>query len=66
METGWRPHILRKPPLRSLILESTIKYLISQSDIRRKILRNIGDRIHRDTLFKDPYVRITALGGFRR
>jgi len=65
METGWRPHILRKPPLRSLILESTIKYLISQSDIRRKILRNIGDRIHRDTLFKDPYVRITALGGFQ-
>lgn len=65
METGWRPHILRKPPLRSLILDSTIKYLISQSDARRKILRNIGDRIHRDTLFKDPYVRITALGGFQ-
>lgn len=65
METGWRPRILRKPPLRSLILESTIKYLISQSDIRRRILRNVGDRIHRDTLFKDPYVRITALGGFQ-
>jgi len=65
METGWRPRILRKPPLRSLILESTIKYLISQSDTRKRILRSIGDRIHRDTLFKDPYVRITALGGFQ-
>lgn len=65
METGWRPRILRKPPLRSLILESTVKYLISQSDARRKILRSVGDRIHRDTLFKDPYVRITALGGFQ-
>ncbi len=65
METGWRPRILRKPPLRSLILESTMKYLISQSDIRRKIFRSIGDRIHRDTLFKDPYIRITALGGFQ-
>lgn len=65
METGWRPRILRKPPLRSSILESTVKYLISQSEARRKILRSVGDRIHRDTLFKDPYVRITALGGFQ-
>lgn len=65
METGWRPRILRKPPLKSLILESAVKYLISQSDTRRKILRSVGDRIHRDTLFKDPYVRMTALGGFQ-
>lgn len=65
METGWRPRILRKPPLRSLILESAVRYLISQSDTRRKILRSVGDRIHRDTLFKDPYVRMTALGGFQ-
>lgn len=65
METGWRPHVVRKPPLRSSILESTIKYLVTQSDLRRRVLRNIGDRIHRDTLFKDPYVRITALGGFQ-
>ncbi|MEO3993728.1 MAG: beta-CASP ribonuclease aCPSF1 [Desulfurococcaceae archaeon TW002] len=65
MKTGWRPRILRKPPLRSLILESTMKYLISQSDIRRRIFRSVGERIHRDTLFKDPYIRLTALGGFQ-
>lgn len=65
MESGWRPRVVRKPPLRSSILESTIKYLVTQSDLRRRILRSIGDRIHRDTLFKDPYVRMTALGGFQ-
>ncbi|MEM2020832.1 MAG: MBL fold metallo-hydrolase, partial [Zestosphaera sp.] len=65
METGWRPRVTRKPPLRSTILESTIKYLVAQSDLRRKIFRSVGDRIHRDTLFKEPYVRVTALGGFQ-
>ena len=65
METGWRPRVARKPPLRSTILESTIKYLVTQSDLRRKILRSVGDRIHRDMLFREPYVRVTALGGFQ-
>jgi len=64
-ETGWRPKIVRKPPLKSTILESTLKYLIKQSDERREVLRYVGERIHRDTLFKDPYVRVTALGGFQ-
>jgi KH/beta-lactamase-domain protein len=64
IETGWRPRIVRKPPLKSRILDSALKYLVSESDERLKILRSIGERIHRDTLFKDRYVRITALGGF--
>jgi KH/beta-lactamase-domain protein len=64
IETGWRPKIVRKPPLKSRILDSALKYLISESDERLKILRSIGERIHRDTLFKDRYVRVTALGGF--
>jgi len=63
-ETGWRPKIVRKPPLRSRILDAALKYLISESDERLKILRAVGERIHRDVLFKDQYVRITALGGF--
>ncbi len=63
-ETGWRPKIVRKPPLKSRILDAALKYLISESDERLEILRGIGERIHRDLLFKDQYVRVTALGGF--
>lgn len=63
-ETGWRPKIVRKPPLKSRILDAALKYLISESDERIGVLRNIGERIHRDILFKDQYVRMTALGGF--
>jgi len=64
-ETGWRPVVVRKPPLRSEILEGELRYLISKSDYRKKFLRRVGERIHRVVLFKDDFVRITALGGFR-
>ncbi len=63
-ETGWRPKIVRKPPLKSRIVDAALKYLVSESDERIKVLRDIGERIHRDTLFKDQYVRMTSLGGF--
>ena len=64
-ETGWRPKPVRKPPLKSKILESALRFLINEADQRKKILRGIGERIHREPLFKDTYVRITALGGFQ-
>jgi KH/beta-lactamase-domain protein len=64
VETGWRPRIIRKPPLRSTILESELNYIIRQSPARLSFLRAVGERIHREVLFKDNYVRITALGGF--
>ncbi len=64
VETGWRPKIVRKPPLRSLILESELNYVVRQSAERLEFLRAVGERIHREVLFKDNYVRITALGGF--
>ncbi|MEM1930876.1 MAG: beta-CASP ribonuclease aCPSF1 [Sulfolobales archaeon] len=64
VETGWRPRIVRKPPLKSLILESELNYVIRQSAERLEFLRAVGERIHREVIFKDNYVRITALGGF--
>lgn len=64
VETGWRPRIVRKPPLKSLILESELSYVIRQSAERLEFLRATGERIHREVIFKDNYVRITALGGF--
>ncbi|MCX8184149.1 MAG: beta-CASP ribonuclease aCPSF1 [Sulfolobales archaeon] len=64
VETGWRPKIMRKPPLKSLILEAELSYVIRQAASRLEFLRAVGERIHRETIFKDNYVRITALGGF--
>ncbi len=64
-ETGWRPRPVREPPLKSKILESALRFLVAEADYRRKVLRAVGERIHREPIFKDTYLRITALGGFQ-
>lgn len=64
-ETGWRPKPVREPPLKSKILETALRFMIAEADYRRKTLRAIGERIHREPIFKDTYLRITALGGFQ-
>ncbi|HID72660.1 TPA: MBL fold metallo-hydrolase, partial [Candidatus Micrarchaeota archaeon] len=65
IETGWRPVILRSPPIRSRIVEGVMKQLLKESVERRRILRGVGERIHRDVVFENNYVRITALGAFK-
>ncbi len=64
-ETGWRPKPVREPPLKSKILETALRFMIAEADYRRRTLRAIGERIHREPIFKDTYLRITALGGFQ-
>ncbi len=63
-ETGWRPEPQRVSPLESEVLKVVMTNLLKSSDYRLEFLRKIGDRIHRDVIFKNNYVRITALGGF--
>ncbi|NHV45909.1 MAG: beta-CASP ribonuclease aCPSF1 [Candidatus Verstraetearchaeota archaeon] len=63
--TGWRPNIIRAPPLKSKIIDQTIYFLDKESEYRLKFLRNIGMRIHRPMLYKNGIVTISALGGFR-
>ncbi len=63
-ETGWRPEPQRASPLESKVLKVVMTNLLNQSDYRLKFLRMIGERIHRDVVFKNNYVRVTALGGF--
>ena len=65
VKTGWRPTVVRAPPSSSKILDSILSQLIEESSYRRQILRDIGERIHREPLFKCDRIRITALGGFR-
>ncbi|MFZ8824080.1 MAG: beta-CASP ribonuclease aCPSF1 [Desulfurococcales archaeon] len=64
VETGWRPRVVRKPPIRSALLEGILNYMVDESDYRLKFLRRASEKIHVDPLFKNEAVRITALGGF--
>ncbi|MEM2260349.1 MAG: beta-CASP ribonuclease aCPSF1 [Candidatus Methanomethylicaceae archaeon] len=64
-QTGWRANIIRAPPLKSKIIEQTVYYLNKESEYRLKFLRQVGRRIHRPVLYKNEWVVVSALGGFR-
>ncbi|WP_126451247.1 beta-CASP ribonuclease aCPSF1 [Sulfodiicoccus acidiphilus] len=64
METKWRPVIVREPPIKSRMLDNIMVHIVNENEYRMKTLRNFGERIHRELIFKDRYVRVTALGGF--
>ncbi|QKQ99887.1 beta-CASP ribonuclease aCPSF1 [Metallosphaera tengchongensis] len=65
METYWRPVIIREPPIKSRTVEGVLTHIYNETEYRSKILKTFGERIHRELLFKDRYVRITALGAFQ-
>ncbi|MEM3831100.1 MAG: beta-CASP ribonuclease aCPSF1 [Sulfolobales archaeon] len=65
VETGWRPKVVRKISQESRLLEGIINYMLQQSDYRIKVLRSVGENIHRGSVLGSKYVRITALGGFK-
>ncbi len=62
---GWSPKPVRTPPIKSKTIEDIRNYLLSVKEERRKILRRIGERIHRGCLYEDKWVRVTFLGGSR-
>jgi len=62
--TGWRPVPIRLSTMESRILNIVYSKLLRESSYRMQFLKYLGDRIHRDVIFKNNYVRITALGGF--
>ncbi len=64
IKTGWRPIVVRAPPIESKFLPQILHHLIEESQYRTRVLRDVGQRIHRPVIFKSNYVRITALGGF--
>ncbi len=64
-ETGWRVVPLRTTPFETKTLKEITNYLIKQSEYRLEFLRTLGERVHRDVIYKNNYVRITGLGGFR-
>jgi len=64
-EIGWRPNVIRAPPIQSPIIKSIRRYLREESDFRKSFLKNVGRRIYRDKSKEDDWLRITALGGCR-
>jgi len=64
-KTFWRPSVVRSPPLQSKTIGLIRSIIQSESDHRKKILKNIGQRIHRPILVKDEWIRLSTLGGFR-
>ncbi len=64
-KTFWRPNVIRTPPLKSDTILKIRHALQTSSEDRKAVLRTIGRRIHRPTLYQNGFVRITTLGGFR-
>lgn len=63
--TRWRLRVFRSPPISSRIITNMRHFIHSKSKTRGKILRTMGERIFRPTVFKTTDVTMTALGGFQ-
>ncbi|AAB85692.1 MULTISPECIES: beta-CASP ribonuclease aCPSF1 [Methanothermobacter] len=63
--TGWAPKILRTPPISSEIIERIRRTLRKNSKERKKILQQLGNRIHQKPKYDNDWARLTAMGGFR-
>ncbi|HTY53287.1 MAG TPA: beta-CASP ribonuclease aCPSF1 [Methanomicrobiales archaeon] len=61
-EIGWTPKVVRTPPIESTTIKQIRQYLRSVKEERKTFLRAIGRRIHRETISKDEWVRVTTLG----
>ncbi len=63
--TLWRPSVIRTPPIDSKTIMQIRHLLQNEGETRKQILRNMGERIHRPLVFKENWIRMTTLGGFR-
>ncbi len=62
---GWRPNVIRAPPIQSSVIRNIRRYLREESDFRKSFLKKVGRRIYSEKLIEDEWLRITALGGCR-
>jgi uncharacterized protein len=62
---GWAPKILRTPPISSEIIQRIRRTLRKNSKERKKILQQLGNRIHQGIKYENDWTRLTTLGGFR-
>ena len=64
-EIGWRPNVIRAPPIQSSIIKSIRRYLREESEFRKDFMKKVGRRIYRDKTKEDAWLRITTVGGCR-
>jgi len=64
-QTLWHPRVVRTPPIHSTTIAQTRSLFRARREERLKFLREMGQKIHRHPIFRNTYVRITALGGFQ-
>ncbi len=64
-EIGWRPNVIRAPPIQSSVIRNIRRYLREESDFRKNFLKKVGRRIYSEKLIEDEWLRITTLGGCR-
>jgi KH/beta-lactamase-domain protein len=65
-QSRWRARVLRSPPIPSKIIAHMRHYLHTESKERERILRTVGERIFRPTVYGAGDIRISALGGFQQ
>lgn len=63
--TAWAPKILRTSPISSEIIERVRNTLKHNSKERKKILQDLGARIHQGSKYENEWARLTSMGGFR-
>lgn len=64
-EIGWRPNVIRAPPIQSSTIKSIRRYLREESDFRKDFLKKVGRSIYRDKTKGDEWLRVATLGGCR-
>ena len=62
---GWLVNVERTPPLESKTVHDMLGYRCSQSDERKKLLKEFGLNIYRPKRPGSTWVRTTALGSYR-
>ena len=65
-QSRWRPRVLRSPPIPSKIMAHMRHYLHTESKERERILRTVGERIFRPTVYGVGDIRLSPLGGFQQ
>jgi len=65
-QTGWRLVAQRRPPppLSGSSVISVMEYAVRMAAERRRALRDIGERLFRETLRDVKFIRLTGLGSF--
>jgi KH/beta-lactamase-domain protein len=61
-DVGWRPEVLRTPPMESNVVDNIRRFLTQEREERKEFLEGVGEDIHRTPSPDPEWVRVTTLG----